>query len=155
MRHYTSPRVLDYGTLEQLTAEMYPLLGAMAAADMSFSGAHQPGGGGETTVVGTGSSQVQQAAQSGDGAPSGDGAAPSGDGGAPTSGTEGVGDSGGSEPGADGDGGDAGGGAPAGGGSADGGGNLPFTGFAAGALGLLGGGMALAGRALRRATMRP
>lgn len=163
MRHYTSPRVLDYGTLEQLTADTYPLLGAVGAVDMSFSGAQQPGGGGETggetTVAAGGSSQVQPTAQS---SPSGDTGAPSGDGGTPSSGTEGVGDSGGSEPGGDGDAGDGGGGdagGAAGVGAGDrgggGGGTLPFTGFAAGAVGLLGAGMAVAGRALRRATLRP
>jgi hypothetical protein len=44
---YVPPAVADYGDLGEVTAGAYPLLGAAAAQDMSFSApvTPQPGGG--------------------------------------------------------------------------------------------------------------
>lgn len=145
MHDYTGPQICDFGTLEQLTASQFPL---MAAADMTFSAVHQPGGG---TVAGTTTTEVQAAGTEGTNG------GPTGDGGEPRSGSEGAGGDGGGGESGGGEGDGAGGGGqgsdPAGGaGSGDGGGggNLPFTGFAAGAAGLLGAGMTAAGHVLRR-----
>lgn len=145
MRDYTGPEICDYGTLEQLTASQFPL---MAAADMSFSAVHQPAGG---TVAGTTTTEAQPSGAEGTSG------GPTGDGGEPRSGSEGVEADGGEPGGGGGSDGGGGQGNPAGGagsGGGDGGGNLPFTGFAAGAVGALGAGMAVAGRVLRRSLRR-
>jgi hypothetical protein len=147
VNEYTRPRLVDYGTLEELTATAYPLLGAIGQADMSFSAAQT------TTPAGGGETQLQ---------PAGASTSPTGDGGAPTGDTEGGGGSGDGGGGSGGEGdagtGSGGGGSnPAGasgGGDSGGGGTLPFTGFAAGALAAVGAGMAGAGRFLRRNLQR-
>jgi hypothetical protein len=136
---YPPPRVVDHGTLVDMTATLHPLFGAAAPHDLSFSaavgGPGLPGGGGEVVPTHSGFA--------------GD---PGSFTGAPTHGVDAVvpGTTGGS-------GGGVGSGVPGGGnGGASGGasGGLPFTGFAAGAAAALGGAFVAVGASLRHVLRR-
>jgi hypothetical protein len=131
---YAPPRVVDYGTLVEITAAVHLLMGATDISDLSFSGPLIPGGGGET-AGGTSS-----------GSGGGEYGILNGSGGGGSDPSSGVGSGGG--------GGGASGSGSGGGGGGGGGGHLPFTGFAAGAAVAIGSGLTAAGAALRRAARR-
>jgi hypothetical protein len=131
---YAPPRVVDYGTLVEITAAVHLLMGATDISDLSFSGPLIPGAGGEAA-----------------------GGSGSGSGGGGEYGTLTSSGSGGSDPSSgvgSGGGGGASGSGSGGGGGGGGGGHLPFTGFAAGAAVAIGSGLTAAGAALRRAARR-
>jgi hypothetical protein len=124
---YSPPRITDYGTLVDLTADG----GAMAHVGLRIAAVTTPvtpGGGGGGLETDTPNNSVLGQGDSG-----GDGVG---------------GDEGG------GAGGTSGGGGGGGGSGGGGGGKLPFTGFAAGALGAVGAGLSAGGLALRERLRR-
>jgi hypothetical protein len=129
---YAPPRVVDYGTLVEITAAVHLLMGATDISDLSFSGPLIPGAGGEAaggTSSGSGGGEYGILSGSGSGGSDPSSGVGSGGGGASGSGS-------------------------GGGGGGGGGGHLPFTGFAAGAAVAIGSGLTAAGAALRRAARR-
>jgi hypothetical protein len=135
---YERPRIVLYGTLRDITAQLeHALPAGIGVAGASSVPTGPPPGGPETperTPPG----------------PLPEGNPPSGFGGEETSGGGGKSGVGGAEQGGGGAGGGGGGGTVSGGGAAE----LPFTGFPAAVAAAVGAGMASAGAALRRALKR-
>ena len=145
---YAPPEVADYGGLGDMTAGGYPVLGAAAAQDLTFSSPQPaPPGGGPHRELAPG--QVAEGGSGPVGDPGVEQPRSGGDPGGDVGGEDAGGGSGGA--GSGGAGGGSGGSGGSGGGS---GGELPFTGLEAGAVAGAGGVLAAAGAALRRILRR-
>ena len=152
---YSKPRVTDYGTLLDLTADggalaHVGLQGGLVIAQMASlpMGGEGGGGGGGGGTVGT----AGPAGPGGPGGPGGVGEAGDVLGESDSGGADGGdgSDGGGDALGGPGDGGGSGGGEGGGSAGGGGGGGLPFTGFPAAVVGAVGAGMSAAGLAIRK-----